>query len=136
MDEANDSRHLGIVIERSAQEVYDYAVEPSHLPEWAAGVGRSVEQVGGVWYADAPMGRVTIRFVPRNDHGVLDHDVTLPSGETVTNPLRVLPRGADSEVVFTLRRGPEMTAEDFEQDAKAVRADLLRLKAVLEAGRR
>jgi len=33
------------------------------------------------------MGRVTFTLTPRNTFGVLDHDVTLPSGETVYNPL-------------------------------------------------
>ena len=37
-----------------------------------------------------------------HDHGVLDHDVTLPSGETVHNPMRVIPDGDGCEVVFTL----------------------------------
>jgi hypothetical protein len=29
-------------------------------------------------------------FVPRNEYGVLDHEVTLPSGESVHNPMRVI----------------------------------------------
>jgi hypothetical protein len=36
-------------------------------------------------------------------------------------------------VVFTLRRLPGMSDEDFERDAKSVAADLARLKRVLEA---
>jgi hypothetical protein len=31
---------------------------------------------------------MVLTFVPRNDYGVLDHFVTLPSGETVHNPRR------------------------------------------------
>jgi len=61
--------------------------------------------------AESPMGPVVIAFVPSNDHGVLDHDVTLPSGETVHNPMRVIAAGGGSEVVFTLRRAPGMTDE-------------------------
>jgi hypothetical protein len=72
-------------------------------------------------------------FAPRNDFGVLDHDVTLPSGETVYNPLRVIRDGAGCEVVFTLRKGPEMSEESFERDADAVAKDLATLKALLEA---
>jgi hypothetical protein len=64
---------------------------------------------------------------------VLDHDVVLPSGEVVTNPLRVLPDGAGCAVVFTLHRRPGMTDEEFAADAGAVRADLDRLRALLEA---
>ena len=71
----------------------------------------------------------------RNDYGVLDHDVTLPSGEIIYNPMRVTKDGSGSEVVFTLRRLPGMSDEDFERDAKAVAADLARLKQVLETVR-
>lgn len=80
-----------------------------------------------------PLGRVTVAFTPRNDLGVLDHDVTLPSGETVHNPVRVIADGTASEVVFTLRRQPGTTDADFERDADAVAADLARLKELLES---
>jgi len=80
------------------------------------------------------MGRVTVTFAPRNDFGVLDHhDVTLPSGETVYNPLRVLRDGDGCEVVFTIRQRPEMTDKDFKRDADAVAKDLATLKSLVEA---
>lgn len=79
------------------------------------------------------MGRVTVTFTGHNDFGVLDHTVTLPSGEKVYNPLRVIPDGDVSEVVFTLRRRPEMSDEEFAQDTAAVQADLGSLKRVIEA---
>jgi hypothetical protein len=69
---------------------------------------------------------------PRNDFGVLDHDVTLPTGETVHNPVRVIGDGDGCEVVFTLRQRSDMTDEDFERDADAVARDLATLKALLE----
>lgn len=78
------------------------------------------------------MSRVGFAFVPRNDYGVLDHDVTLPSGGIVHNPMRVIADGTRCEVVFTLRRRPEMSDEDFARDADAVSADLAALKRVLE----
>jgi hypothetical protein len=79
------------------------------------------------------MGRVTFAFVPHNDFGVLDHDVTLPSGETVYNPLRVIPDGEGCEVVFTLRQRAGMTDEEFQLDANAVAQDLATLRSLLEA---
>jgi hypothetical protein len=78
------------------------------------------------------MGRVTITFAPRNDFGVLDHDVTLPSGKTVYNPLRVIRDGDGCEVVF-IRQLPEMNDEDFKRDADAVEGDLATLKRLVEA---
>jgi hypothetical protein len=130
---ASNSRHISTPIERSVGEVYDFASDPANLPTWAPGLVHSVELVDGQWIAESPMGRVAVVFAPRNEYGVVDHDVTLPSGETVYNPMRVLADGAGCEVVFTLRRRSDMSDEDFARDADAVSADLATLKRVLEA---
>jgi hypothetical protein len=71
-------------------------------------------------------------FAARNEFGVLDHDVTLPSGQTFYNPMRVMADGTGCEIVFSLRRPPEMTDDDFERDAKAVLDDLTTLKHRME----
>jgi hypothetical protein len=63
---------------------------------------------------------------------VLDHYLTLESGEVIYVPLRVLADGSNSEVVFTLRRRPGMTDEELRADGDAVAADLARLKRILE----
>ncbi|MFF3604175.1 SRPBCC family protein [Streptomyces sp. NPDC002463] len=129
-----ESRHVSISIDRSVADVYAYASDPVNLPAWAHGLGKSIEKVGDEWVADSsPLGRVTVRFVPRNDLGVLDHDVTLPSGQTFYNPVRVIADETGSEVVFTLRRRPEMSDAEFERDADTVAADLTRLKGLLES---
>ncbi|MBA0053573.1 SRPBCC family protein [Streptomyces sp. AJS327] len=133
-DPSAESRHLSVHIERTVDEVHAYASDPVNLPEWARGLGGSIERVGDRWVADSsPLGRVLVTFVPRNELGVLDHDVTLPSGETVHNPVRVIADGAGSEVVFTLRRRPEMSDAEFERDADMVAADLRRLRELLES---
>ncbi len=129
---ASDLRHISLHIDRSSTEVYEYAADPTNLPQWASGLGSSVELVDCQWTAESPTGRVTFSFVPRNEFGVLDHEVTLPSGQTIYNPMRVIPDETGCEVVFTLRRQPGMTEEDFASDADAVTADLGTLKRVLE----
>jgi hypothetical protein len=61
--------------------------------------------------------------------------VRLPSGEAVYNPMRVIPAGTDErggEVVFTLRRRPGVTDEEFAADAAAVTADLAKLRELIE----
>jgi hypothetical protein len=55
---ASESRHLSAHIDRSVQDVYDYASDPSHLPEWAPGLGSSIELVDGQWIMESPMGRI------------------------------------------------------------------------------
>lgn len=128
----SESRHLSTYIRRSADEVYAYVADPTHLPDWAAGLAGSVEHRDGHWLVHSPMGDVEVCFVPSNPYGVLDHDVTLPDGTVVTNPLRVIADGDGSEVVFTLRRQPGMSPDELDADAAAVVADLATLKRLLE----
>lgn len=127
------SQHISIHIDRPATTVYEFAADPLNLPQWAAGLaGSKVEHEGDQWFTESPMGRVTFTFAPRNEFGVLDHDVTLPSGETVYNPLRVISDGDGCEVIFTLRQSSEMADDDFKSDADTVAKDLARLKALVE----
>lgn len=126
-------RHISISIARPPAEVYAFASDPRNLPRWAAGLARSdVRPEGGAWVADAPFGKVRIRFAPPNALGVMDHDVTLDSGVTVHNPMRVVPNGDGSEFVFTLIRRPEMNDAQFAADQAAVERDLKTLKDLLE----
>jgi hypothetical protein len=130
---ASDSKQISEWIDRRAADVYEYASDPANLPQWAPGLGSSVENVDGQWFVQTPAGRVGFTFVERNKYGVLDHEVTLPSGEVIYNPMRVVPDGDGCEVLFSLRRLPDMSDEDFARDAGFVQADLTRLKHVLEA---
>ena len=129
------SLHLSVVIDRPWRRVYEYVSDPRNLPRWAAGLaGSEVQREVSQWSMNSPMGRVLVSFVPENVHGVMDHTVTLPSGESVLNPLRVLPLTEEScEVVFTLRRG-SMSEAEFDEDAAAVRADLETLQEICEQG--
>jgi polyketide cyclase/dehydrase/lipid transport protein len=128
----SESRHISERIRRPLNEVYEYAADPANLPEWAPGLGSAVENVDGQWFVETPMGRVGFEFVERNAYGVLDHEVTLPSGEVFYNPMRLAPDGDGCEAVFTLRSSPGLSDEEFERDARAVADDLARLKEIVE----
>ena len=65
---------------------------------------------------------------------MLDHYLTLDSGEVIYVPMRVIADAGGTEVVFTVRRLPGMTDEEFQLDGAAVAADLARLKRALEEG--
>lgn len=125
--------HTSVFINRRPAEVYAFASDPRNLPRWAAGLARSeVRREGDEWVADSPMGQVRIRFVPENPYGVLDHDVTLESGVTVRNPMRVVENESGSEFIFTLFRQPDMSDEKFAEDRATVEKDLQTLKGLLE----
>ncbi|MEV0559933.1 SRPBCC family protein [Dactylosporangium sp. CA-152071] len=128
-----ESRHVSRSINRSAGDVYAYASNPANLPAWAPGLLKSVEWVDGQWVADSDMGRILLDWAPDNPFGVMDHHVTVPSGETFYNPMRVTANGAGSEVVFSVRRQPGMTDEEFDRDCAAVQADLDALARILES---
>lgn len=128
-----ESRHVSRVIAASPQDVYEFAVEPANLPRWASGLAEAeVEVRDDHLVVQSPMGEVRVRFVPRNSFGILDHDVTLPSGVTVTNPFRVLAHPDGAEVVFTVRQ-LDLSDEEFERDARTIAKDLDALAALVES---
>ncbi|AUN41066.1 polyketide cyclase [Tsukamurella tyrosinosolvens] len=127
-----ESRHISVVIPRPAAEVYAFARDPENLVRWAAGLATGVRVDGDDLLTDSPMGEVRVRFAAANPFGVLDHDVTLPDGTVVNNPLRVLVHPDGAEVLFTVRRLGASDA-DFDRDCATVLADLERLRSVMLA---
>ena len=126
------SRHLSVSIKRSANEVYDFVSVPENFPLWASGLGKSLSKVDGVWIAETQQGPVRIRFLERNEFGVLDHWVSAKPGLEIYIPLRVIANEGGSELVFTLFRLPGMSDEKFAADAEWVMLDLVFLKNLLE----
>ena len=128
----SEVQHISATILAAPSVVYDFVSNPANLPSWAAGVGTSGELVSGDWISDSPMGQVSIRFAPKNEFGVADHYVTLPNGQAVLNPMRVLPNGDGSEIVFTLFRADGVDDAAYEADATAIATDFATLKKLLE----
>ena len=114
-----ESKNISISVNRSPAQVYDFISNRENLPLWASGL--------------ESMENIKIKFAEKNIFGVVDHDVTLATGTTFHNPMRVLPNGDGSEVVFTLFRRPEMSNDKFESDANWVLGDLKKLKSILES---
>lgn len=124
--------HISQSIDAGFEAVIAFAAEPRNLPLWAAGLSTGIRNDGGRWVTDSPMGSVEVKFVGPTEWGILDHDVTLPDGTVVHNPLRVLRNNKGAEVVFSIFRRPGMTDAECEEDARLVRNDLARLKTLLE----
>lgn len=128
-----ESQTLSVFVAAPPAQVYAFASNPENLPLWVPSFFCSVERVNGEWVAQSPMGRVVFGFVPPNDLGVLDHTVTLPSGAKLINPMRVIPNGDGSEILFTLIQHEGMTDQQFQEDAEMVLSDLHTLRRLLES---
>jgi hypothetical protein len=128
------AHNINVAIERPPSEVYDFLSKPENFPRWASGLAPSIQREDDHWVSDTAEGRVEIRFSARNDLGVLDHRVTMPSGVEVYIPMRVVANGEGSEVIFTLFQTPGMTDEILERDIRWVTGDLATLKDLLEGG--
>jgi hypothetical protein len=125
-------RNISVSIHRSPRDVYAFVSQGENLPRWATGLGHTIRRVDGEWVADGPLGKVKVRMAALNELGVADHDVTLETGVTVHNPIRVVPNGTGSTVIFTLMRLPGVSEQQFDADAKWVERDLTTLKGLLE----
>jgi hypothetical protein len=126
------SRTLTISIAREAEAVYQFVSNPANLPHWATAFCKSIRQAGPDWVMQTSGGEMKVRFVPPNEFRVADHFVSPAPGVEIYVPLRVLPNGSGSEVVFTLFRSPDMAPEKFAEDIGLVQQDLQTLKRVLE----
>jgi hypothetical protein len=126
------SRTLSVSIACTPAKVYGFVSDPRNLTEWAKGLCHSVRREKDDWIVETPQGPVKIRFAEKNIYGVLDHYVTPTAGEEIYVPMRVLPNGTGSEVLFTLFRPPDMSEEQFAEDVAMVARDLRILKIVLE----
>jgi len=123
--------HIGI--DRDWREIYAFASRPENMPAWASGLATGLTRDVEDWIADGgPVGEVRVRFAPSNPFGVIDHTVTMATGQVVENALRVTPNGDGAEVAFTLLKRPDMDEAAFEYDAAHVLKDLKALKALLE----
>ncbi|GAB2932610.1 hypothetical protein GCM10027047_31190 [Rhodococcus aerolatus] len=124
------ARTLAVTIDRPPGDVLAFVRDLQQLPRWAPGMARDVRWEDGRWLVTtAAGGEVHVEFCPENDLGVADHRVRDADGLDLTVPLRVVANGDGAEVVLTVVGD---LGGDLERDADAVRADLDRLRRVLE----
>ena len=127
------SRNLSVQIGRNPRDVYNFTSVPENFPRWASGLGKSLKRKNGEWIAETPQGPIKVRFTERNEFGILDHYVIPESGVEIYIPMRVIPNGSGSELIFTLFRLSDVSDEKFAEDAEWVMRDLAALKNLLEA---
>jgi hypothetical protein len=114
------------------QDVIAFLSDMNNWKTWAPWVRSVRKSSARDWTLDTDAGQMKVHFVESNSLGVLDHHVTLASGVTVLNSMRVLANGSGSELVMVLFQSPGTSTEEFERDIQAVRDDLARIKKVAE----
>ena len=120
--------HVSILAPR--QDVISFLGDMNNWKTWAPWVHSVSRSSARDWTLDTDAGPMKVRFVEPNSLGVLDHEVTLASGVTLLNSMRVLANGSGSELVMVLFQSSGTSTEDFERDIQAVRDDLARIKKV------
>lgn len=127
------SRTVSTYIAVPSVVVYDFASNPANLPVWIPSFCKSVEFVNGQWVIQSTEGPAIFTFVESNAYGVLDHTIKFASGLKVTNPMRVIPNGSGSELMFTLFQHKGMPDQQFKEDESHVQSDLETLRRILES---
>jgi hypothetical protein len=125
-------RLINVSINKPASDVYRFASNPENFPKWMDFV-RSIKKDGDIWIGETNLGPFRFKMVPKNEFGIIDHHVTIPNGDVVFNPMRVIENNKGSEFIFTLFRMPGRSDKEFEEDFQAVTKDLNKLKTVMEA---
>jgi hypothetical protein len=133
MSTISSTKSVSISINKSKDDAYKFASNAENFPKWIAFMKSMSKKSENVWIAETDSGKIEIEMTPQNDFGIIDHLVKLPDGTIVSNPLRVIKNGSQSEVVFTLFKMPNKTDQDFENDSKLVETDLKSLKRILES---
>ena len=121
-------------IQAPPEKVVAFLSDMEKWKSWAPWIESATKYSPREWRLETDVGIMQFRFVEPNPLGVLDHDVTLATGVSVTNSLRAIPNGTGSELVMVLLQWPHMSAEEFERDVRAVTDDLQRIKDVIERG--
>lgn len=127
-----ETKQISISINKSVDEVYEFTSNPENLPKWVPSFFISIKKDGEYWIADSPLGEAKVKFAEKNNFGILDHYIDLPTGVKVYNPLRVIKNNEGSEIVLTLFKLPGVSDEEYTKDAKSVEGDLKKLKELIE----
>jgi hypothetical protein len=133
MNPTLESKTFSLKLNASANDVYFFVSNPENLPKWATTFCKSIKRDGSDWVIETNEGFVRVKYVEKNNLGVLDHFIYLTPDVEVYVPMRVVRNHEGSEMLFTLFKLPFMDDERFKLDCKLVEQDLTTLKIVMES---
>ena len=123
---------VSVSIQAPPTTVVAFMADLENWKAWAPWIRSVTRTAPNDWSLDTGDGRMTMRFAAPNALGVLDHQVTLASGVTLTNSLRATANGTGSDLVMVLLQWPHLSAEEFDRDVQAVTDDFSRIKHAIE----
>ena len=132
-----ETRTISTSIARPPREVATDLADPGRHPTWAteffAGPGEELGE--GVWRMKVPAmgGEALMRIDADIEAGIVDlYLAPLDSEFGTPLPVRVVPNGAGSDVLFSLARMPGQTAQEFQDGVESMERELANLKTRLE----
>jgi hypothetical protein len=133
---AHEAKVLSFGIDRPMPEVYDFLIRPRNFASWGfVGDAEMVAIADGEWQVETTVGPRILRFGQPNDAGILTYTSRLrPDTEPHPVPMRVMPNGEGTELMFVFYKRPQDSDEGWASTVEWVSADLLVLKSLLEAG--
>ena len=123
---------VNVSIDAAPAAVVAFMADLENWKAWAPWIKSVSRTAPNGWELDTGDGTMRMRFAAQNAFGVLDHEVTLASGVTLTNSLRVTPNGTGSELAMVLLQWPHLSDAEFDRDVQAVTDDFERIKAAID----
>lgn len=121
-----------VSIEAAPSRVLDLVADPENLPRWAVGFARGIRRDGDRWIVSTGDGEVGLRIQTDRAAGTVDFHLEPAPGLEALAASRVIPRGMNSEYVFTQFQSPGMPDDTFQASIKALGHELKVLKALAE----
>jgi hypothetical protein len=127
----SNTEHVTINVDH--RRLFAFLADPGNLPKWAVGFCRAIRRDRDRWIVQTPQGEVAVRFVTHPELGIIDFHISLGPDSEVTAFSRVLPNGDGSEYIFTQFQAPGMADAVFEAQVRALREELVVLRALMHA---
>ena len=133
-----DTATVTETIDAPPERVSADLTDPSSILEWSTEFfsGTAEDQGNGTWQMNVPRmgGPVVMRIDSDTTQGVIDMylaPVGAPFGAPL--PIRVVPNGDGSDVLFTLARFPNQSDEEWTEGLQSMKRELKNLKTRLES---
>lgn len=122
---------VSVTIGSAPHEVYNFVSDINHWPQFSD-FAPSVTEKNGYWIIHSPQGDVVLKPYFYPDLSILDHLVTLPSGQEVLIPYRVVPNEQGSELIMTNFQAPGDSDQAYAEQLEWMKKELLTIKDILE----